>query len=77
MSIRNMADLRENAIETLQLLRERKISIEEAGVTGKLYENVISSVKTQIEYAKATKQLPLIDFLEDCTLPAGRLLDQK
>jgi hypothetical protein len=60
---KNIDELRDHALETLQKLVKKQISIEEAGVTGKLYESVVSTLKIQIDYAKAIDQKPNIKFL--------------
>lgn len=72
-TIKDIDSLRAFAIETLAKLSSGEISTDEAGVTGKLCENVVSTVKVQLEYAKMLGQCPDINFLEDCTLPQGRL----
>lgn len=73
-NISNIEDLRTHAIETLEKLRSKKIDIEEAGVTGKLYENIISSLKTQIEYNKMVGHANVIPFLHGEKEVKGRLL---
>lgn len=75
MQIRDIDALRKHAIETLEKLSKGTISTEEAGVTGKLCENVVSTLKVQLEYAKMLSQEPDIAFLESSTLPKGRLID--
>ena len=75
LGIQSINDLREDAIKTLEKLSCGEISIEEAGVTGKLYENIVSTVRLQLDYAKALNQPPEIDFLEEDTLPNGRVID--
>lgn len=75
MDISDIDSLRNYAIATLKKLSNREITIEEAGVTGKLCENVVSTIKVQLEYAKMLDQEPNIQFLENCTLPKGRLIE--
>jgi hypothetical protein len=75
VEIKDIDELRQHAISTLQKLSKGAISTEEAGVTGKLCENVVSTLKVQLEYAKMLDQQPNIDFLENCTLPKGRLIE--
>ena len=64
--MKNITELRDNAIETLLKLQRKEISCDEAGVTGKLYENVISTLKTQLEYNKMLKKETIIPYLEEC-----------
>ena len=63
MKIQNIEDLRTHAIETLENLRAGKIEIDEAGTTSKLYENILSSVKLELEYAKILDKNPKIKFI--------------
>lgn len=60
----NIEDLRNHAIETLKKLETKKIDMAEAGVTAKLYESLMSSLKTEMEYHKMLGHLPQIKFLE-------------
>jgi hypothetical protein len=60
----NIEDLRQHAIETLKKLESKKIDMAEAGVTAKLYESLMSSLKTEMEYHKMLGHLPRIKFLE-------------
>ena len=60
----NIEELRNHAIETLKKLDNKQIEMSEAGVTAKLYESVISSLKTEMEYHKMLGHLPRIKFLE-------------
>lgn len=76
MKITNIDSLRQHAIDTLDKLSKREISVEEAGVTGKLCENIVSTIKVQLEYSKMIDQQPEISFLEDCTMPKGRLIEE-
>lgn len=76
MKPKNIDELREHALDTLEKLSKGKISVEEAGVTGKLCENIVSTIKVQLEYAKMLDQKPIIDFVEKSTLPKGRFIEQ-
>lgn len=75
MNIKNIDDLRQHALNTLEDLEIGKISIEQAGVTGKLCENVMSTLKTQIEVAKMLGREPNIPFLGNTS--KGRLISIK
>ena len=65
MTIKNILDLRKHAAQTLELLERGKIDNAHAAVNAKLYESMVSSLKTELEYHKMLKQRPVIDFL-DC-----------
>lgn len=58
-------------IQTLGKLQAKKIDVVEAGVTGKLYENIISALKTEMEYHKMLGQEPSIAFLEGAEMGRG------
>ena len=60
----NIEELREHAILTLKKLESKAIDMAEAGVTAKLYESLMSSLKTEMEYHKMLGHLPRIKFLE-------------
>lgn len=64
MDIKNINDLRTHAVNTLKDLEKQKIDVVEAGVIGKLYENIMSSLKTEMEYHKMLNRHPEIKFLE-------------
>lgn len=73
MKINNIDDLRSVVVNALEELRDKKITIEEAGVTGKLCESVTSTLKLQVEVAKMLGREPNVPFLgETCS---GRLID--
>lgn len=63
--IQNISDLRRHAITTLEKLEKNKIDCAEAGVTAKLYESVISSVKVELEYSRMLGESPSVKFIED------------
>ena len=67
IKIKNIIDLREHALATISRLDSGEIDCQQAGVTGKLYESVISSIKTQLVYAQMTDSEPRIKFLDGCT----------
>lgn len=60
----NIEELRAHAISTLKKLESKQIDMAEAGVTAKLYESLMSSLKTEMEYHKMLGHLPRIKFLE-------------
>jgi hypothetical protein len=66
MKINNLDDLQIHAAEELELLRNGEISIEQAGATSKLCENLISSVKAKLAFAHMAKLTPKINFIGEC-----------
>lgn len=65
MGIKNLDELREHAISALEKLSKGKISIEEAGATSKLCENIVSTLKLQLDLAKMLHREPKITFMGD------------
>lgn len=63
--INNITALRQHAIETLEKLSAHEIDTAEAGVTGKLCEGVISTLKTQMEYHRMLGEEPSIEFMQE------------
>lgn len=74
--MKNITDLREHAIETISRLRSKKIDICEAGTTSKLYENIISSLKMELEHRKMIGDDSPIAFLGSEKLIRGKVLKQ-
>lgn len=62
--IKNMENLRDHALETLEKLAAGTIDTAEAGVTGKLCEGIIATVKSQLEYARMINEEPNIPFMQ-------------
>jgi len=62
--IKDITMLREHALETLEKLANQEIDTAEAGVTGKLCEGVIATVKAQLEYARMVSEEPNIPFMK-------------
>ena len=65
LKLKSIEQLRNHALEALEDLRSGKIDCIQAGVTGKLCENVISTVKAQLEFARMLNKEPSIDFMGD------------
>lgn len=62
--ITNIEELREHALSVLEDMEDGRVDIRGAAVATKLYDNVISSLKTELEYCKLKKIEPNIPFLE-------------
>lgn len=66
VEIKDIETLRKHAIETIKRLQMRSIELEEAATTSKLYENIISTIKSELEYNKfmnVKKEIPFIGGL--------------
>ena len=62
--INSIEALRDHALETLEKLAAGSIDTTEAGVTGKLCESVISTIKAQLEYSRMIDEEPQIPFMQ-------------
>ncbi len=62
-SIKDIQQLRDHALLTIEKLSNGEIDTAEAGVTGKLCESVISTVKAQLEYSRMLNEEPAIPFM--------------
>lgn len=62
--IRNIEDLRGLALLTLEKLRDREIDTSEAAATGKVVDSVLGTIKSQLEYARATQTEANIEFMQ-------------
>lgn len=63
--ISTIQDLRDHALLTIQKLANGDIDTSEAGVTGKLCESVIATVKSQLEYSRMLDETPEIPFMQN------------
>lgn len=77
IKINDMVGLRNHAIETLEKLAEGEIDTAEAGVTGKLFEGIISTVKAEIDYARILGKVPNIKFMGDLQENKNIIEEQK
>ena len=75
--IENIEDLRNYALQTLEGLRSKEVTIEEAGVIGKVCESVMSTVKASMEYARMLGAEPDIDFMDGCAGNVSKLPTRK
>lgn len=68
MTIKNIKDMRDHALQTLSKLEKRQIDITEAVATAKIYSSIISTVKAELDYHKMLDQVPCIEFLESANI---------
>ena len=71
MTIKNVTDLRDFAIETLESLRKDEISIQNAATRAKLVDNIINTVKAELDYNRVTSQDLIIPFMQN----EGKLIE--
>ena len=66
MKIKNIEQLREFVLDSLEKLSNNKIDVTEAGVIAKSSETIMSSLKLQLSYSGMLGETPNIKFLQDC-----------
>lgn len=76
VNLETIVDLRNHALRTLIRLENGDVDVNEVGVIGKLYESVISSVKTELQYANMIGMKPKINFIEESATYTGELVPQ-
>ncbi len=62
--MKNIVDLRNEAIETFSDLKKKNIDPKQAKELNNGLNTIMKSAKIQLEYAKACKVQPDIDFLK-------------
>ena len=60
----DVKELQEILLQNIIALHEDKVPINKVAVLAKSCEVMISSVKVQLQYAAALKEVPLLEFLE-------------
>lgn len=73
--INSIEALRDHALLTLEKLAGGEIDTTEAGVTGKLCESVISTIKAQLEYSRLVDEAPQIPFMQNSHIGKGKELE--
>jgi hypothetical protein len=74
--IKTITELRDAALEMIDKLSAGQVEINEAMALGKLCDTVISTVKTQLEFAKMVNEEPQIPFLgSDQPRSASKLIE--
>lgn len=66
MKIKNIEQLQDYILDSLEKLSNNKIDVTEAGIIAKSAETVISSIKLQLSYSAMIGHTPHIDFLHNC-----------
>ena len=64
MKITNIDQLRNHALLTLERLESKEIDVNQAGITAKLCETIISTIKQELTYNAMLQRETPIKFLE-------------
>lgn len=73
MSNRNIGDLREAMFDTLQALKDGKVTIEQAKAISDIGQVIINSAKVEVDYIRANNggETPFLESVGNNNLPAG------
>lgn len=63
-SIKNISQLREQALNAIELLSKGEIDVNQASTIGNLCEDVVMTIKSELEYARMIGQEPNIEFMK-------------
>lgn len=74
--IRNIEELRDHALATIDKLAAGKIDVTDAVAASKLYSNVMDSVKLELDYHKILDRKETIHFMEPQDKPEKAALSQ-
>lgn len=75
--INNISDLRDHAVLTLEKLSKKYIDVTEAGVTAKLCETIVSTIKAQLEYHRMLEVKTHISFLDSDNEQEHKIIEGK
>lgn len=73
MSNKNIGDLREAMFDTLQALKDGKVTIEQAKAISDIGQVIINSAKVEVDYIRANNggETPFLESVGNNNLPAG------
>jgi len=73
VSNRNIGDLREAMFDTLQALKDGKVTIEQAKAISDIGQVIINSAKVEVDYIRANNggETPFLESVGNNNLPAG------
>ena len=66
IKIKNISQLQEFVLSSLEDLANKKIDVNEMGIIAKSSETIMSSLKLQLAYNSMRGETPHIKFLQDC-----------
>lgn len=70
---KNINDLRDGLFEAMQMLKEGKLTVEQAKAISEMGQVVINSAKVEVEYIKANNggETPFLKSIGNDSLPSG------
>ena len=63
--VKNIDELRDHLLDTLDQLEQGLIDTYQASITSKVCEGIIATIKVQMDYAKMVEKTPAIGFVND------------
>ena len=63
--IKNIQDLRNMVLDNINKLNTNEIDLQNAAVSCKAVDTVISTIKTELEYFRMVGKTPYIPFMDD------------
>jgi hypothetical protein len=66
MTIKNVEDLRNHLLRKIEAFDKGEIKSEELAVIAKATDSIVNTVKLQVFYGGARRQVANIDFVQDC-----------
>lgn len=70
---KNISDLRDGLFEAMQMLKDGKLSVEQAKAISEMSQVVINSAKVEVDYIRANNggEMPFLEAIGNDNLPAG------
>lgn len=70
---KTIGDLRDVMFDTLQLLKDKKITVEEAKAMSEIGQTIINSAKVEVDYIRANNggETPFLEATGNDNLPPG------
>lgn len=70
---KNISDLRDGLFEAMQLLKDGKLSVEQAKAISEMGQVIINSAKVEVDYIRANNggEMPFLEAVGNDNLPPG------
>lgn len=70
---KNISDLRDGLFEAMQMLKDGKLSVEQAKAISDMSQVVINSAKVEVDYIRANNggEMPFLEAVGNDNLPPG------
>ena len=70
---KNISDLRDGLFEAMQMLKDGKLTVEQAKAISEMSQVVINSAKVEVDYIRANNggEMPFLEAVGNDNLPPG------